>query len=71
MSRCKACDTIMTRYDLRRRELNNPALLVDLCSRCYSISEYAYGYDDMGIEENDVLELLNAPVSQHRMDNDY
>ena len=38
MSRCKACDTIMTSFELTRKYSDNT--YVDLCNKCFKLSNY-------------------------------
>lgn len=71
-NRCKACDSQMTPSDYKRREITNPALSVDLCGMCYSLSEYAYGYDDaVSPSESAMLQEITQQPSQVQIDNDY
>jgi len=39
MSRCKACDTIMTSFELTRKYQDNT--YVDLCNKCFKLSNYS------------------------------
>jgi len=37
MSRCKACDQILTEYELKKRDPVNVNLFLDLCGPAHSI----------------------------------
>ena len=58
MSRCKACDTILTEFEMKRIDFNTDAHL-DLCYNCMSIStNAALAFEGGGIlDEEDNVDL--------------
>ena len=46
MSRCKACDQILTEYELKRKDPLNVNLFLDLCGLCSQYSIEALFDDD-------------------------
>ena len=68
MSRCKACDAIMTEAELKRTDYNTDKPL-DLCYNCMSIStNAALAFEGGGVtseEENVDLSELGFDISNN------
>ena len=68
MSRCKACDAIMTESELKRTDYNTDKPL-DLCYNCMSIStNAALAFENGGVmseEENVDLSELGFDISNN------
>ena len=68
MSRCKACDAIMTESELKRTDYNTDKPL-DLCYNCMSIStNAALAFEGGGVmseEENVDLSELGFDISNN------
>ena len=50
MSRCKACDTILTEFEMKRIDFNTDAHL-DLCYNCMVVSNRALLEEDGEVEQ--------------------
>jgi|TARA_B110000977_G_C10867347_1_gene412148 hypothetical protein len=60
MSRCKACDQIMTEYEMKKKDPVNVNLFLDLCGTCSQYSNDALfdGDGDTGKLDADSLDSL-------------
>lgn len=58
MSRCKACDVILTEAELRKRDRVTNEFL-DLCSECHSVSDEAIEENWSIAEERDIIRSNN------------
>ena len=58
MSRCKACDVILTEAELRKRDRVTNEFL-DLCSECNSVSDEAIEENWSTAEERDIIRSNN------------
>ena len=58
MSRCKACDVILTEAELRKRDRVTDEYL-DLCSTCHSASDEAIEENWSTLEEREIIRSNN------------
>ena len=58
MSRCKACDVILTEAELRKKDRVTDEFL-DLCSECHAASEEAIEENWSTAEERDIIRSNN------------
>lgn len=58
MSRCKACDVILTEAELRKRDRVTNEFL-DLCSDCHSASDEAIEENWATAEEREIIRSNN------------
>ena len=58
VSRCKACDVILTEAELRKRDRVTNEFL-DLCVECHSVSDEAIEENWSTAEERDILRSNN------------
>ena len=58
MSRCKACDVILTEAELRKKDRVTNEFL-DLCSECHTASEEAIEENWATAEERDIIRSNN------------
>ena len=58
MSRCKACDVILTEAELRKKDRVTDEFL-DLCSECRTASEEAIEENWSTAEERDIIRSNN------------
>ena len=58
MSRCKACDVILTEAELRKKDRVTDKFL-DLCSECHTASEEAIEENWSTAEERDIIRSNN------------
>ena len=58
MSRCKACDVILTEAELRKRDRVTNEFL-DLCVECHSVSDEAIEENWTTAEERDIIRSNN------------
>lgn len=58
MSRCKACDVILTEAELRKRDRVTGEFL-DLCSDCHTVSDEAIEENWSADDERDIIRSNN------------
>jgi hypothetical protein len=58
MSRCKACDVILTEAELRKKDRVTDEFL-DLCNECHTASEEAIEENWSTAEERDIIRSNN------------
>jgi len=63
MSRCKACNQIMTEYEMKKRDPVNVNLFLDLCGACSQYSNDAlFDVDNSNgeLDPNSIDSLVNV-----------